>query len=256
MRTVCVLNGGDVSGISCFHVDPVSGLRLSSGLMSLGNALKQTTPPSGPPDAASQILFTPDSSAVMGITRGKAGVQPVQPGWIVSYPIQNGRLCDNGTLNAYNKLPMAFGSTYVNDSSLIVVDPSFGAGIVDTSKPSTPELTATINVNGSQAICWVAFDARLQLSYLLDAGRNVIIAIDARTTRIVDSISIDTGSDSSYGPGLFDATVQGNLLFALGGRPGIAVIDLETRLQIQWKDLSALGNRQRFTGMAAYHNDF
>lgn len=220
--------------------------------MSLGKALNQTNPPSGPPNAASEILFKPDSSAVLAVTRGKAGAQPAQPGWMVSYPIKNGRPSSDVTFNAYDKLPMAFGSVFINETSLVVADPSFGAGVVDASRPSAPVLTATIIVKNSTAICWAAFDANQQLGYLMDAAKNTVVVVDAGTASVVDTIAVNTGSDASYGPGLFDAIVLGNKLYALGGRPGIAVVDLESRNQIQWQDLSALGDRQGFTGMAAY----
>lgn len=249
---MCVLNGGTLSGVSCFHVDPIFGLRATGGFVPLGEALHQTNPPSGPPDAASEILFAQDSSAVLVITRGKAGVNPVQPGWIVSYPIVNGRLSSTGTFNAYDRLPMAFGSVYINQTSLLVADPSFGAAIVDVSNPSKPDITSSINVATSLAICWSAFDTQLQLGYLMDAGKNTISVVDVHSASVVDAITVDTGSDASDGPGLFDAAVAGNMLYALGGRPGIAVIDLQSGTQVQWQDLSALGNRQGFTGMAVY----
>ena len=68
----CVLNGGAIAGVSCFHASPDHGLRAQGSLRSLGNAINETTPPTGPPGSAGQILFDPESNGVFALIKGDA----------------------------------------------------------------------------------------------------------------------------------------------------------------------------------------
>ena len=67
-----MLNGGAKSGVSCFHADQARGLEAVGPLRSLGGTINQTTPPSGPPGAAAEIIFDPASRGVFAMIKGNA----------------------------------------------------------------------------------------------------------------------------------------------------------------------------------------
>jgi len=76
---VCALNGGAVNGINCYKPDPKLGLiEKPNTLRSLG--IKQSTPPTGPPGTASQILLSPDGKKVIASVKGV----PPAPGKVAS----------------------------------------------------------------------------------------------------------------------------------------------------------------------------
>lgn len=50
----------------------------------------------------------------------------------------------------------------------------------------------------------------------------------------------------------FDSAIQSQFMYTLEMTPGIAVFDLEKSEQIQYLDLTTLGSRQGWTGMAVY----
>lgn len=62
----------------------MEGLKPAGGLRPLGKALNQTTPPFSPQLTATQVLFNPDSSAVLALTKGLPGSKP---SWVVAYGI-------------------------------------------------------------------------------------------------------------------------------------------------------------------------
>lgn len=58
-------------------MDTVAGLKAIGPLRSLGPVINESSPPSGPPGAASQIIFDPASTGVFALIKGNAVSLPV-----------------------------------------------------------------------------------------------------------------------------------------------------------------------------------
>lgn len=117
-----MLNGGTKAGVSCFNVDPDHGLRAAGPLRSLGSAIDETTPPTGPPGSSSEILFNPTSSAVIVSIKGSG-----PPGYIVAFPVEYNQVSTAGVFNQVSDIKLDFAAIFINRTSLFLVDPSFGA---------------------------------------------------------------------------------------------------------------------------------
>ena len=119
LKTACVLNGGAKNGVACFKVSHNEGLAATGPLRPLPE-LTTTTPPSGPPDASSDIRFNPSSTAIFVITKGNPGPPPV-PGNIYAFKVDHGKV---GTTPVVSQPPMSvleFSINFLCDDSLAVV---------------------------------------------------------------------------------------------------------------------------------------
>ncbi|TKA62787.1 hypothetical protein B0A55_11911 [Friedmanniomyces simplex] len=226
LSTVCVLNGGSKAGVSCFRANPFLGLQATGPLRSLGNAIHETTPANGPPGTVSEIIFTPDSSAVMVLIKGNAGATP---------PMHD--------LDMF----MDFGSVFVSESRLFTADPSYGVSILQID----PDLRVTEVVHNAvaseKAICWTAYDPDLNTVYGLDAGQPVIYMFNAATGALRGTISL-----MSSAGGVFDSAVLDNNLYALVTANGVSVVDLVEEREVQFLNLTLFGDRANYQGMATW----
>lgn len=248
----CVLNGGARAGVSCFRADPLHGLQAVGPLRSLEPTFSQTTPANGPPNTASEIIFNPDSSAVFALVKGNAGTTPVTPGYIIGWPVQHGTVSTKSIVNKIADISMEFGAVFLSQDRLFVADPSYGASIVSIS--SGLKVTEEVHtvVPGQIAICWAAEDPSLGNAYGIDAGQNMIYTFDAGTGALKGSISVTTIGNATTNGGLFDSAVNNNRMYSLAKTPGIVVTDLVQGQQQQYLDLTSLGSRQGWMGMALY----
>lgn len=86
-KMLCALNGGAKNGIRCFKVNAQGMTPIAGSDRNLG--LNQTTPPAGPANTLSDILFNEDSSALMVSFKGN----PDQPGFLATFTVgPNGEL--------------------------------------------------------------------------------------------------------------------------------------------------------------------
>lgn len=248
---VCVLNGGANAGVACFSADPRQGLKNLGGLRPLGDALHETTPPSGPPGSAAQIGFNPDSSAVFITTKGNPGVTPKQPGHILAWPVQGGQVQKVPVRTQILDTYLDFGFSFLSKSRLFVVDPSYGASVLTIDDHLKITETVHTAVASQKAICWAEYDANLGSAYGNDAGQDVIYTFSAATGALTGSILFTTNGTSNL-TGAFDGAISGAYMYILSAAPGVVVLDLARRSQIQFLDLGSLGSRQGWMGMAVF----
>lgn len=249
MNKACVLCGGAKAGVTCFKVDPMHGL-MHPQVLGFDPAFNETTPPNGPPNTASQIIFKPDSSALVALTKGNPGAMPAQPGDIMIWPVENGAIAQKPTINHVKDILLEFGSVWVDDDRLFITDPSFGAAIVTITGTSVSE-TAHITIADQSAICWSTYDEQTGNAYAIDAGKNMITVVDAKSGQKTGTIMVSL-SETAQMPGLFDSVIAGGKMYSLAAASGIVVTDMEKQGDFQYVDLSHLGSRQGWTGMAAY----
>jgi len=179
---VCVLNGGKVNGVSCFSVDSQRGMTPRGKFYSFG--LNATTPPSGPPNTVSHVLFSEDGSHLYASVKGTS---PSTPGFIATWQVAS----DGSLSSTFKKTHPPFGDGYLpfgisnipgSPNSIFVADPGLGATIYDLSgqKPAFSPL----NIEGQGSVCWIAY-AESTKSYL----------VSDPTTNNIYEVSLDSAND-------------------------------------------------------------
>ncbi|KAK4952151.1 hypothetical protein LTR10_010071 [Elasticomyces elasticus] len=248
----CVLNGGAKAGVSCFDVNTIHGLRSKGQFIKLDKSIiNEQTPPSGPPGSAAQILFNPDSTALFVTVKGSAAA-PVKLGSLVAWPIHNGVVSHTRpVISQFQNVTMDFGFQFISRSAIFLSDPSYGASIVDVGPDHKGIERVHTVIPGQVAVCWTAADLALDTLYAIDAGLDSIHTLDARTGALKGSISITTPGDATD-VGLFDSAVRNGIMYSLTHANGVSVVDLKQKKQLQYLDLSSLGSRQGYMGMALW----
>ncbi|KAI7338453.1 hypothetical protein KC315_g1751 [Hortaea werneckii] len=250
LHTACVLNGGSKPGVSCFHVDPWKGLVPQGSLRTLGYDFNQTTPPTAPAGTVSQVIFDPDSKALFAILKGYAG-PPAIPGSVVAYKTEHEMVSESPVRTQIGDIINDFGSVFLDESRLFMTDVSFGTAILDVDYETlTLHEENHIAIEGQKAICWSAFDPYLNTAYAPDAGQPVVYTVDATSGMLTGSIAADNRTQ-----GLFDTAIGGRgLMYSLAASNGLNVLDLKAQRNIQYFDLSSVGERMPFTGLALWPN--
>ncbi|KAK5689866.1 hypothetical protein LTR97_012626 [Elasticomyces elasticus] len=248
----CVLNGGAKAGVSCFDVNTIHGLRSRGQFIKLDKSIiNEQTPPSGPPGSAAQILFNPDSTALFVTVKGSA-TAPVKLGSLVAWPIHNGVVSHTRpVVSQFLNVTMDFGFQFISRSTIFLSDPSYGASIIDVGLDHKGIERVHTVIPGQVAVCWTAADLALDTLYAIDAGLDTIHTLDARTGALEGSISITTPGDATD-VGLFDSAVRNGVMYSLAHANGVSVVDLKQKKQLQYLDLSSLGSRQGYMGMALW----
>jgi hypothetical protein len=248
------LNGGAVAGVACFSTDHVKGLTpLDRVLRSVAPSLNQTTPPVGPASTASDILFNPSSTVLFATIKGSPG-PPVAPGFIFAWPVQDGIVSSQAVAIQKPDLILDFSASFLgSDSKLIMTDPAYGAAIISISPTLEVSTLHHIPIAGEAAVCWSVFAPRFHSVYIMDVGVPKITVIDPESGAILGQAQMDPTA-----LGGFDAAADRTFLYVLAGDQSIVVMSLlggnsgKLPTQIQKVDLSTLGPRQGWQGMAVY----
>ncbi|KAF2151614.1 hypothetical protein K461DRAFT_321815 [Myriangium duriaei CBS 260.36] len=236
LNRLCVLDGGKNAGVTCFRVDQERGLQALAPIRISADA-------SG---AASELSFNPDSSAVFVTLKGAANVTNAH---ILAYPIdRSGAVAREPVVSQFSNTQVPFGFQFISQDQIYLADPSFGVALLKVNRNFTVTPTAKNVVAGQKAICWTAADPDTKTLYGLDAGTDSLWTF----SDTLASTGAVTLTEPSPGKGLFDAVVGNELLYALGGANGIVVVDTKMRKQVDLVDLSAIGKRNGFTGLALY----
>jgi len=182
---VCVLNGGQVSGVMCYKADNDLGLvPLNNTLRSLN--LNQTTPPSGPAGTTSHIIFNEENTQLIASIKGS----PPQQGFLAVWDIaEDFSLSESFTsLTPASGGALPFSMTLIpGQNALLATDPAIGFDIFDLSSANgTQSLNATsskdsaVAIDGQGATCWSSRSNKTGNFYLTDI-----------TTSIVTEVSVD-----------------------------------------------------------------
>ncbi|KAJ7499691.1 hypothetical protein FB451DRAFT_1073941 [Mycena latifolia] len=160
---VCVVNGGKINGVSCYHFDFWKGLTpLKNSIRSL--KLNQTTPATGPPNTPSQIIFSPDEKQL--IVSVKAGFLAV---WDI---LADGSL--SSTFQTVSGGVLPFSLLFVPEKNAIIAsDPGAGYAIfnLDTKK------TVSITIPNQKANCWSTYSKESGNFYMIDVGASILTEV-------------------------------------------------------------------------------
>ncbi|KIJ23055.1 hypothetical protein M422DRAFT_39833 [Sphaerobolus stellatus SS14] len=186
---ICVLNGGVVNGVSCFKHSGAKGLVQVPDTQRLFN-LTQTTPPSGPPNTVSQVIFNQAETQLIASVKGI----PPQPGFLAVWDInaQTGALSQN-----FVSVPPATGGALPfsltplpGQNALLATDPSTGYSIFDFAPSSNikKNRSGTYPVQGQKATCWSAFSTKTGNAYIIDSGAQTISEISINAASLAPTI--------------------------------------------------------------------
>jgi hypothetical protein len=252
LKQACVLNGGADAGVACFSVDAWKGLSPLGPLRPLAkDIIDETTPPHGPPGSSGQILFNPDSTAVFASIKGNPESTPVKLGSLVAWPIIEGSVSHaDPTVTRLSGLVLDFGFTFTDESTIFLVDPSFGAAILHVQLNFTLIEEVHVAISGQVAACWTQ-----QLGttlYAIDAGVPKIWTLDAGTGALTGAITVTAPGAAVNITGVFDSAINNGLMYSLTAENGISVTDLAEKVTVQYLDLEGFGQREYYTGMAIW----
>jgi len=247
--TACVVNGGAVAGVACFSTDHAKGLTPLGGLRPITLA-GQTTPPVGPPNTVSDIVFNPSQTALIVTVKGNG----VTPGYIYAYPVSHGSISWTPTISRPSELAIDFSISFLgSDHKAVITDPSYGASLVDIDDNFVFTVSKKIPIAGEAAVCWSQYSARFNTIFIMDGGVTNITLIDPETGAI-KGLAVQ----SAAGAGSLDSKLDQTYLYVLKGAPLIGVSDVlglnegKLPVEIQSFDLSSLGSRQGFQGLSIY----
>lgn len=245
------MNGGANAGVTCFFADPWWGLLPLAPIRKIGAPyIQETTPANGPPGSASEISFSPDSSALVVTIKGIPGTRM---GSTLVYGIDEwGNVKRDPKVSQFANVALPFGFQFFSDRTFYLVDPSFGVALMTINDDLTVTQTIHEPVTGMKAICWSAADLSANVAYAIDAGLNQVFTFDANNLAQTTSIPI-TQPDGDAG--IFDSTVGDGKLYALGSAAGVVVIDVASKTQTGFIDLSQVAPRQYLDGMAYWQCD-
>ncbi|KAI0642115.1 hypothetical protein C8Q79DRAFT_987640 [Trametes meyenii] len=170
---LCVLNGGAVASVKCFTVDKKLGLvSIPNSLRNIG--LNQTTPPSGPPGTASQLIFTPDGSKLVASFKGLAPAVGFLALWDVD--ASSGAL--SPTFTKISTVPggsLTFSLTPVpGKNAFLSTDPGVGFTVFDLDDASR---SSAVAIEGQGATCWSSFSAKTGTFFLTDVATATVTEV-------------------------------------------------------------------------------
>ncbi|KAL7274681.1 hypothetical protein RUND412_002402 [Rhizina undulata] len=220
LSTACVNNSGAVDGVSCFKVNPQTGLsKLDASPRPFG--LGQSTPPLGPTQTASDLLFNEDSSALLVTVKGNPANNFT--GFLAAYPVVNGVVSQQPVKSNPAGTAVLFGFSLLSPTTMIATDASFGAAILSIDSALTATTQSRIVVANSTAVCWSAFSPSTGSAYVTDVLQNRIGEINTQTGQLVQIFDVNNGN-----LGNTDTAVAGNFLYALSpaNNTHVAVMDI------------------------------
>jgi len=214
LSMACVVNGGAVDGVACFKADAKSGLTPVANTNRKLN-IGQSTPPSGPPNTVSDIIFSNDQTKLLVSVKGI----PPTPGRISAFDVnpQDGSLSaksTDSTPSAGGVVP--FSMTNIPGTNAVLnTDAAVGFAVYDFSKGA--QATSTIiPIEGQGATCWSNFSPKTGTFFLTDIGTSTVTEVkvdQALTGSIVKQYPLTPGS----------ATID-NAIASIGGNDFLYVL--------------------------------
>ena len=219
----CVANSGTKAGLACFAMDAKKGFQ---PLMQqqIAFPLEQTTPPVGPTNTVSQVLFNQDESMVMTTVKGDPTKN--NTGFLSMLPINNGCPAAQDTRSSPAGTAVLFSTAPIpGTSNLLATDASFGAATIFIT--GTPKVVAKAPVAGQKATCWAIISPQTKTAFVTDVGINHIVEVDPASERILQSTSLPNAN-----PGIVDLVAAEKMVYALSPGDGkktkaaVAVVDV------------------------------
>jgi len=196
MNLACVVNGGAADGVACFNVDANKGLVPAPNTNRPLN-LNQTTPPTGPPNTVSDIIFSEDDTklfvSVKGIppTPGRISAFDVNPDCSLSETSVDSTPSQGGVV--------PFSMTNIPGKNAVLnTDAAVGFAVYDFSQGANATATSTIvPIEGQGATCWSNFSPKTGTFFLTDIITSTVTEVqvdDNLAGSIVKQYPLTAGS--------------------------------------------------------------
>lgn len=257
----CVGMTGATAGVSCASFNAVTGLGQMDALRAFN--LGQTTPPVGPLNTVSQVLFSEDETTLFATVKGNPAVN--NTGFLASFAVtpaaaggQAASVSTQGQMTSPSGTAVLFGTAAVPGSAnLFATDASFGAAVLGVQgKVNAVGQGQAVNnigagaIEGQKATCWAAISPATGTAFVTDVGVNRLVQMSASTATVMNQIDLSANGD----PGLIDLAASGNFIYALSPGNGttkaaMTVVSTKTMQQVQHADLSALGADKSVQGV-------
>ncbi|KAM0351174.1 hypothetical protein ACHAPU_002959 [Fusarium lateritium] len=209
---VCVGSTGAKAGVSCSRFSN-QGLSDMDELRAID--LGQTTPPVGPTNTVSQVLFSEDESMLFTMVKGDPAVNNTGFISVANVEMANGvaAVSKKDARSSPEGTAVLFGSQIIpGTSKVFATDASFGAAILDVDPNSCEAKTAAKGtVEGQAATCWVAISPATKSAFVTDVGKNRVVEMSLEDASVVSELDLTCNGD----PGLIDLAASGNFLYAL-----------------------------------------
>ena len=184
----------------------------------------QTTPPVGPTNTISQILFNDDSTQLITMVKGNppptnatapANGTAVNNGFVSVFPVQNGKVGTQDVRTSPPGTAVLFGSANVPGTTKVVAtDASFGTTVLDIASSGQASLVAKTPLAGQVATCWAIFSKKTQSAFVTDVLLNRLTEIDPQNGNVIQEQNVNNAN-----PGNTELATAGNYLYTLS--PGL-----------------------------------
>jgi hypothetical protein len=227
---------------------------LDSSLRDITQTVKQTTPPGGPVLTVSDIRFNPSSTGLFVTIKGapppSVGASPTL-GSIYAWPVVGNKVSRTATISQPSGVILSFSLNFLGtDDTALLTDAAGVAYILSVSSSLQATVKYTVALPSNEGLaCWGVYVAELSSAYVLSASNYNITVVSPSTGSIMNTIALPESD-----VGAFDSASDRTYLYSLTNGPSLAVIDLAAKPQkmIQHLDLSAIGSRKGWQGMATY----
>ncbi|KAH7125942.1 hypothetical protein EDB81DRAFT_951373 [Dactylonectria macrodidyma] len=251
-KIVCVGTTGAVAGVSCSSFSGLGGIEAMDALRPID--LQQTTPPVGPTNTISQVLFSEDENTLFVMVKGDPAVN--NTGFVASFPVENGQngacVSQQSTQSSPEGTAVLFGSAPIpGTSDIFATDASFGAAVLSFDSSGAATVKGKAAIDGQKATCWAAVSSVTNSAFVTDVATNRLVEMSLQDASIMNIIDLSANGD----PGLIDLKAAGQFVYALSPGtgatvPAVTVVDAPSKKQVQHFELQALGASNRAQGMA------
>ncbi|EPS36128.1 hypothetical protein H072_10394 [Dactylellina haptotyla CBS 200.50] len=212
LKTLCVANSGDRSGVACYNVDGGKGL----SCMDKEPLQRTGTTEKGANGAGtiSDIFFTMDDKSLVVVTKGNKAAN--QTSTVDVYPTSSKsktKVTTNGVRSEIKGAPTLYGTIQVNDRWFYATDGTFGLAKLQFD-PSSRKVTLvdsdTEAIDFQSSTGWIAKSERTGSVYVSDLQMNRIVEFNVKDANRTADQSFLSGQ-----PGNLDVAVGGDFLYTL-----------------------------------------
>lgn len=251
-KLVCAATTGAVAGVSCATFDGKTGIGAMDALRAID--LGQSTPPVGPTNTVSQVLFSEDENTLFAIVKGDPAT-PGKTGFIAAFPVAaDGKgVSAQGVMSSPSDTLVLFGSTIIPGTrDVFATDASFGGAVLSVAADGKATTKGRGVVDGQAASCWAAFSPATKTVFVADVGVNRLVEMSAQDASIVRQIDLSKENKQS---GMIDLKALGQMVYVVAPgnnvtAPAVVVVDAKAGRQVQVMDLGSMGVTGRVQGMA------
>ncbi|KAL8832658.1 MAG: hypothetical protein Q9170_004798 [Blastenia crenularia] len=247
-KMACVGNTGAKAGIACFSMSARKGLKpLMKSQIAFD--IKQTTPPVGPANTVSQVLFNSDESMLLTTVKG----DPMKnaTGFLSMLPIHKDCPATQDTRSSPAGTAVLFGSAVIpGTTDIFATDASFGAATISIT--GTPTVLKKATIDGQGATCWAAISPLTNTAFVTDVLVNNLVEIDPNDGKILQNTPLALAT-----PGMIDLVAGGQMVYVLNPGNGtaaasVAVMDVSNRPAKMVQNFEAKGGLKDSQGLTAF----